>query len=73
MPSIVDRYELGLFENWDSVVELMVDLENSGKLDDTTLSILNMTLDGFSFREIGKKLGISHNTAIKRLRELMEG
>ena len=70
---IPDLYGLGFHDDWPSVVGALVDLENSSKYDETTFRILQLALEGYSFREIGKMLGMSHNTAIKKLRELIKG
>ena len=68
-----DRYALGLHDDWPAVVAMLIDLGNSPSLDETSLRILRLALDGYSFREIGRMLGMSHNTAIKKLRDLVKG
>ena len=68
-----DRYALGLHDDWPAVVAALIDLENSPNIDEDSLRILRLALDGYSFREIGKMLGMSHNTAIKKLRNLVKG
>jgi len=67
-----DRYALGFHDEWPDVVTIIADLQSSPKADDMALRILRLALDGYSFREIGKMLGISHNTAIKKLRDILE-
>jgi hypothetical protein len=68
-----DRYALGFHEEWPAVVAVLIDLESSPNFDEITHRILRLALDGYSFREIGKMLGMSHNTAIKKLRNLING
>lgn len=68
-----DRYTLGFRDDWPTLVAALVDLGNSPGIDDTALRILRLTLEGYSFREIGKMLGMSHNTAIKKLKLLIKG
>ena len=70
---ITDRYALGLHDEWPDVVTTLIDIENSRCNDPQAMAILKLALDGYSFREIGKMLGVSHNTAIKKLRELIKG
>jgi len=67
-----DRYTLGFHDEWPDVVTVLADLESSPKADEMALRILRLALDGYSFREIGKMLGISHNTALKKLRDMLE-
>jgi hypothetical protein len=68
-----DRFALGLRDDWPLLVTVLVDLENSPGHNQITLRILRLALEGYSFREIGKMLGMSHNTAIKKLKQLING
>ena len=68
--SIINSYELGFHDQWPEVLDAIVDMQNSGNLDKHRLKILLMVLDGWSFREIGRALGISHNTVIKHLKDI---
>jgi len=68
-----DRYTLGFRDDWPSLVNILVDLKNSANYDETSIRVLRLLMDGYSFREIGKILGMSHNTAIKKLRLLITG
>ena len=67
-----DRYSLGFHDEWPDVVAVLADLQSSPKTDEIGLRILRLALDGYSFREIGKMLGMSHNTALKKLRDMLE-
>lgn len=71
--SIISTYELGFHDQWPEVLDAIVDMQNSGNLDEHRLKILLMVLDGWSFREIGRALGISHNTVIKHLKDITGG
>ncbi len=72
MGEIINRYNLGFHEGWPDVVNSIIDLQNARNLDEITLKILSLALEGYSFREIGKMLSMSHNTAIRKLKELVE-
>lgn len=54
--NFVDNYEYELIDN------LEIDYERLESLSEHLPSIIDYRLQGYSFREIGKKLGLSHST-----------
>ena len=72
-PDIINIYDLGFHDEWPEVLDAIIDIQNSGKLDETSVRMIRMVLDGWSFREIGREFNLSHNTIIKRLKEIIGG